>query len=51
MPKYRGTVIITLDGLFEADGIDEICDDPERYVRDCSIEMEIVDMEEVEEED
>lgn len=51
MPKYRGTVIITLDGIFEADGIEEIQDDPERYIRNCSIETEIVDMEEIEEED
>ena len=46
MPKYRGTVVITLDGIFEADGIDEICDDPEGCARNCNIEMEIIDMQE-----
>ena len=28
MPKYYGTVTITLSGWFEADGIEEIQDDP-----------------------
>ena len=46
MPKFRGTIVITLDGVFEADGIDEICNDPEGCARNCDIEMEIIDMQE-----
>jgi hypothetical protein len=46
MPKYYGTVTITLSGWFEADGIEEIQDDPMRYACNASIETEIVDMEE-----
>ena len=51
MPKYYGTVTSTLSGWFEADGIAEIQDDPMRYASNCTIETEIVDMEEIEEED
>lgn len=51
MPKYYGTITITLDGIFEADGIEEIQDDPEGCVRNCTIETEIVCMDEMEEED
>ena len=44
--KYYGTVTITLSGWFEADGIEEIQDDPMRCTTNCTIETEIVDMEE-----
>lgn len=48
MPNYYGTVTITLSGWFEADGIEEIQDDPMRCTTNCTIETEIVDMEEEE---
>ena len=50
MPKYYGTVTITLSGWFDADGIEEIQDDPMRYASNCTIETEIVDMD-IEEDD
>ena len=46
--KYYGTVTITLSGWFEADGIAEIKDDPMRCATNCTIETEIVDIEEEE---
>ena len=49
--KYYGTVTMTLSGWFEADGIEEILDDPMRYACNTTIETEIVDMEEEDEAD
>ena len=44
--KYFGTVTITLHGLFDADGEEEILDDALACASNCSIETEIVDLEE-----
>lgn len=44
--KYYGTVTVTYEGWFEADGIEEIKDNPERCIYNCTIETEVVDMEE-----
>ena len=44
--KYFGTVIITLQGLFDADGEEEILDNPLICASNCTIETEIVDLEE-----
>ena len=46
MAEYYGTVAITLSGWFKADRIEEIQDDPIRCATNCTIETEIVDMEE-----
>ena len=46
--KYFGTVIITLHGLFDADGEEEILDDALACASNCSIETEIIDLEEEE---
>ena len=44
--KYFGTVMITLHGWFEADGEEEILDDALACASNCSIETEVIDMEE-----
>lgn len=44
MPRYYGTVKITLNGYFEADGIEEILDEPMECGYNVSIETEIIDM-------
>lgn len=46
MPRYYGTVMITLHGWFDADGIEEIIEYPMGTASNCTIETEIVDMEE-----
>lgn len=51
MPRYYGTVTITLVGEFEADGIEEIENDPMMYVCNASIYNEIEELEEIEEPD
>ena len=48
MNKYFGTVMITLHGWFMADGEEEILDDPLTCASNCTIETEIVDLEEEE---
>lgn len=50
MPKYYGTLTITLSGWFEADGIEELLGDPMECASNCIIETEIVDIEEEDEE-
>ena len=42
--KYFGTVMITLHGWFDADGEEEILDEPLNYASNVTIETEIVDM-------
>ena len=44
--KYFGTVMITLHGLFDADGEEEILDDALTCASNVTIETEIVDLEE-----
>lgn len=52
MNKYFGTVMITIHGWFDADGEEEILDNPLVCASNCTIETEIVDMaEEVDEEE
>ena len=46
--KYFGTVMITLHGWFDADGEEEILDDPLTCASNVTIETEIVDMAEEE---
>ena len=48
MNKYFGTVMITLHGWFMADGEEEILDDALACASNCTIETEIVDLEEEE---
>ena len=48
MKKYFGTVMITVHGLFDADGEEEILDDALACASNCTIETEIVDLEEEE---
>ena len=48
MNKYFGTVMITLHGLFDADGEEEILDDALACASNVTIETEIVDMAEEE---
>ena len=49
--KYFGTVIITLHGLFDADGEEEILDDALTCASNVTIETEIVAIEEIEEDE
>ena len=49
--KYFGTVMITLHGWFDADGEEEILDEPLNCASNVTIETEIVDMTEEEEPD
>ena len=49
--KYFGTVMITLHGWFDADGEEEILDEPLNCASNVIIETEIVDMSEEEEPD
>lgn len=49
--KYFGTVMITLHGWFDADGEEEILDEPLNCASNVTIETEIVDMAEEEEPD
>ena len=42
--KYFGTVMITLHGWFDADGEEEILDEPLDCASNVTIETEIVDM-------
>ena len=49
--KYFGTVMITLHGWFDADGEEEILDDPLTCASNVTIETEIVDMAEEIDED
>ena len=51
MKKYYGTVKITLNGFFKADGKEEILDDPLNCISDCAVETEIIDIKEVGEPD
>ena len=51
MNKYFGTVMITLHGWFTADGEEEILDEPLNCASNVTIETEIVDMAEEEEEE
>ena len=51
MNKYFGTVMITLHGWFIADGEEEILDEPLNCASNVTIETEIVDMAEEEEEE
>ena len=44
--KYFGTVTITLHGLFDADGEEEILEDALSCASNVTIETEIVDLEE-----
>lgn len=46
--KYFGTVMITLHGWFDADGEEDILDDALACASNCTIETEIVDLEEEE---
>lgn len=46
--KYFGTVMITLHGWFDADGEEEILDEPLDCASNVTIETEIVDMAEEE---
>ena len=46
--KYFGTVMITLHGWFDADGEEEILDEPLNCASNVTIETEIVDMAEEE---
>lgn len=46
--RYFGTVIITLHGWFDADGEEDILDDALACASNCTVETEIVDMEEEE---
>ena len=48
--KYFGTVMITLHGWFDADGEEEILDNPLTCGSNITIETEIVDMD-IEEDD
>ena len=49
--KYFGTVMITLHGWFDADGEEEILDEPLNCASNVTIETEIVDMEEADEDE
>lgn len=49
--KYFGTVMITLHGWFEADGEEEILEDALSCASNVTIETEIVDLEEADEDD
>ena len=51
MNKYFGTVMITIHGWFMADGEEEILDDALMCAFNVTIETEIVDIEEVEEDE
>lgn len=42
--KYFGTVTITLHGLFDADGEEDILDDALACASNCTIETEIIDI-------
>ena len=42
--KYFGTVMITLHGWFDADGEEEILDNPVTWASNVTIETEIVDI-------
>ena len=42
--KYFGTVMITLHGWFDADGEEEILDEPLNCASNVTIETEIVDI-------
>ena len=44
MNKYFGTVMITIHGWFDADGEEEILDNPLVCASNCTIETEIVDL-------
>ena len=46
--KYFGTVMITLHGWFDADGEEEILDEPLNCASNVRIETKIVDMAEEE---
>lgn len=46
--KYYATITVTYVGEFEADSIEEIRMDPERYARNVSMYGEIEDYEELE---
>lgn len=46
MAKYYGTITMTITGWFRADGTDELLDDPIMCASNCTIETEIVDIEE-----
>ena len=49
--KYFGTVMITLHGLFDADGEEEILEDALSCASNVTIETEIVDLEEADGDD
>ena len=49
--KYFGTVMITLHGWFDADGEEEILEDALSCASNVTIETEIVDLEEADEDD
>lgn len=51
MNKYFGTVMITLHGWFSADGEEEILDNPLVCASNVTIETEIVDLAEIEEDE
>ena len=49
--RYFGTVMITLHGWFTADGEEEILEDALTCASNVTIETEIVDIEEIEEDE
>lgn len=49
--KYFGTIMITLHGWFMADGEEEILDDVLMCASNVTIETEIVDIEEIDEDE
>ena len=49
--RYFGTVMITLHGWFDADGEEEILDDALTCASNVTIETEIVDIEEIDEDE
>ena len=51
MNKYFGTVMITIHGLFMAGGEEEILDDALMCASNVTIETEIVDIGEIEEDE
>ena len=46
MTKYYGTITMTISGWFRADGIEELLDDPVMCATNCSMDIEIVEMDE-----
>lgn len=49
--RYYGLVTVSYNGWFEADGIEEIADDPERYAVLVEVESQVEYMDEDEDTD